>query len=97
MVFLSTDFVTIKPPVMSYLLIKKDDTKIFKAFMSGSEVEVGVVVPSQSNVFSPGEVIDIFYGNTGDSYEAKVVKQKRIDPKTTKEQSFLMVSFMKRK
>ena len=82
---------------MSYLLIKENDTKIFKAFMSGSEVEVGVVVPSQSNVFTPGELIDIFYGNTGDCYEAKVVKQKRMERSVSKEESLLMVSFTKRK
>jgi hypothetical protein len=83
---------------MSYLLIKENDTKIFKAFMSGSEIEIGVVVPAQSDIFSPGEVIDIFYGNNHDTYQAKVVKQKKVDkPLANNESSFLMVSLMKRK
>jgi hypothetical protein len=82
---------------MSYLMIKENDAKIFKAFMSGSEIEVGVVVNAQANVFTPGEVIDIFYGNNGDTYQAKVVKQKRIERALSKEESLLMVSLMKRK
>jgi hypothetical protein len=82
---------------MSYLLIKENDTKIFKAFMSGSEIEIGVVVSAQSDIFVPGEVIDIFYGNNSDTYQAKVVKKRVEKPLPNNESSLLKVSLLKRK
>ncbi|MEO5603183.1 MAG: hypothetical protein ABIR06_19835 [Cyclobacteriaceae bacterium] len=63
---------------MSYLLIKKDDAKIFKAFLSGNEIEVSVLIGSQANVFDAGEEVYIFYDNDdSDSYKARVTSQKR--------------------
>ena len=83
---------------MSYLLIKENDSKIFKSFMSGNEIEIGVVVPAQSDIFNPGEVVDIFYGNNHDTYQAKVVKQTRVEKKLpNNETSYVMVSLRKRK
>ena len=63
---------------MGYLLIKKDDIKTFKSFLSGNEIEVGVRVGSQANIFNPNEEVDIFYGNDdSDSYRARITRQKK--------------------
>ena len=63
---------------MRYLLIKKDDVKTFKSFLSGNEIEVGVRVGSQANIFHPNEEVDIFYGNDDtDTYRARITSQKK--------------------
>jgi hypothetical protein len=81
---------------MSYLLIKQNDVKTFKAFISGREIEVGVVIPSKANMFSPGEEIEIFYGENSDTYKAKVVRNKRPEQiASNAEQALVMVSLMK--
>ena len=50
---------------MSYLLIKEDDSKIFKSFLSGNEIEVGVYVSSRNDGFDAGNEIEIFYDGAG--------------------------------
>lgn len=63
---------------MGYLLIKKDDIKAFKSFLNGKEIEVGVRIGSNANIFSPDEEVDIFYDNDDtDSYRARITRQKR--------------------
>lgn len=63
---------------MGYLQIKKNDVKMFKSFLSGREIEVGVVIGAQANVFGTGEEVYIFYGNEdSDTYKAHVTRQKR--------------------
>jgi len=82
---------------MSYLLIKENDAKIFKAFLSGRQIEVGVVVPAKSDMFIPGEEIEIFYGEHADTYQAKVVSQKKLERRLSNEdQSFVMVGLQRR-
>lgn len=64
---------------MGYLLIKKDDLKTFRSFLSGNEIEVGVRVGSQANIFNPNEEVDIFYGNEDtDTYRARITRQKKL-------------------
>ena len=64
---------------MGYLLIKKDDVKIFKSFLSGNEIEVGVRIGSGSSAFHPNEEVYVFYGNDDtDTYKARITKQKRV-------------------
>jgi hypothetical protein len=61
---------------MGYLLIKKDDVKTFKSFLNGKEIEVGVRLGSNANVFHPDEEVDIFYENDdNDSYRARITRQ----------------------
>jgi len=61
---------------MGYLLIKKDDVKTFKSFLNGKEIEVGVRIGSDANIFHPNEEVDIFYGNDGtDTYRARITRQ----------------------
>ena len=63
---------------MGYLLIKKDDVKTFKSFLNGKEIEVGVRVGSNANIFHADEEVDIFYGNDGsDAYRARITRQTR--------------------
>ena len=62
---------------MNYLLIKQSDAKIFKAFMSGTEIEVGVVIPSKSDSFGTGDEIEIFYGENPDTYRARITRQNK--------------------
>ena len=63
---------------MSYLLIKKNDAKVFKAFLSGNEIEVSVLIGSQANVFDQDEDVYIFYDNgDNDSYKARVTRQRK--------------------
>lgn len=64
---------------MRYLLIKKDDVKTFKSFLSGNEIQVGVRVGSQANIFNPDEEVDIFYGNDDtDTYRARITRQQKV-------------------
>ena len=65
---------------MGYLLIKKDDVKTFRSFLSGNEIEVGVRVGSQANVFHHDEEVHIFYGNedTETIYRARITRQKKL-------------------
>lgn len=64
---------------MGYLLIKKDDVKTFKSFLSGNEIEVGVRIGSGANIFHPNEEVYVFYGNDdSDTYKARITKQKRV-------------------
>lgn len=61
---------------MGYLLIKKDDAKTFKSFLSGKEIEVGVRLGADANIFHPDDEIDVFYGNDGtDTYRARITRQ----------------------
>lgn len=61
---------------MGYLLIKKDDVKAFKSFLNGKEIEVGVRIGSNANIFHPDEEVDIFYENDdSDSYRARITRQ----------------------
>ena len=61
---------------MGYLLIKKDDVKTFKSFLNGKEIEVGVRIGANANIFHPDDEIDVFYGNDDSgTYRAKVTRQ----------------------
>lgn len=63
---------------MGYLLIKKDDVKVFKSFLNGKEIEVGVRISPNANIFRTNEEVDIFYGNDDtDTYRARITSQKR--------------------
>ena len=64
---------------MGYLLIKKDDVKTFKSFLSGNEIEGGVKIGENANIFHPNDEGFVFYGNDdSDTYRARVTRQKRI-------------------
>jgi len=77
---------------MGYLLIKKDDVKTFKAFLSGNEIEVGVRVDATANIFHPDEEVYIFYGNDdSDTYKARITRQKRPSANTP----FLLLGIIK--
>jgi hypothetical protein len=77
---------------MGYLLIKKDDLKTFKSFLSGNEIEVGIRVGSTANIFHPDEEIYVFYGNDDyDTYKARVTRQQRASGNT----SFLLLGLIK--
>lgn len=77
---------------MGYLLIKKNDAKTFKAFLSGNEIEVGV--QTQDNIFKPDEEVFIFYDNdnTG-TYRARVTRHKKV---VANNNSFVMLGLIKR-
>jgi hypothetical protein len=80
---------------MGYLLIKKDDVKTFKSFLSGNEIEVGVRIGSGANVFDPDEEVYVFYGNDdSDTYKARITKQKRM-PESPNDQSFVTLGLIK--
>jgi hypothetical protein len=81
--------------IMSYLFIKEDDSKIFKSFMSGNEIEVGIFVSPRATEFSTGAEIEIFYGNENtSSYRAEI---KRLMPSATAStnRSLLRMSLVK--
>jgi hypothetical protein len=81
---------------MGYLLIKKDDAKTFKSFLSGNEIEVGVRISTQANIFPPDEEVYIFYGNDdSDSYQARITRQKRA-PENSSNHSFVMLGLVRR-
>ena len=61
---------------MGYLLIKKGDVKTLKSFLNGKEIEVGVRIGSNANIFHPDEEVDIFYGSEDtDTYRARITRQ----------------------
>jgi hypothetical protein len=61
---------------MSYLLIRQNEAKKFKSFLSGKEIEVSVVMSPNANIFRKGDEIEIFYGNDSfDTYKAKITRQ----------------------
>jgi len=63
---------------MGYLLIKKGDVKTFKSFLNGKEIQVGVRIGSNANIFRPDDEIDVFYdGDDSDAYKARVTKQQK--------------------
>ncbi len=63
---------------MGYLLIKKNDVKTFRSFLNGKEIEVGVHMGSNANIFNPDEEIDVFYDEDGsDTYRARVTRKIR--------------------
>ena len=45
--------------------------------MSGTEIEVGVVIPSKSDSFGTGDEIEIFYGENQDTYRARITRQNK--------------------
>jgi hypothetical protein len=80
---------------MSFLLIKEDDSKVFKSFLSGNEIEVGVYV-SKNNEFDAGREIEIFYGNENTStYRAEIKKLLSNTPAGKSGKSLLMMSLAK--
>jgi hypothetical protein len=63
---------------MGYLLIKKNDLKTFRSFLNGKEIEVGVRIGANANIFHTDDEIDVFYdGDDSDTYKARVTKQRR--------------------
>jgi hypothetical protein len=82
---------------MSYLQIKQSDVKTFKAFLSGHEIEVGVMISSKSDSFGTGSEIEIFYGENSDTYRAKVTRQEKSTKATNNgESSYVMLGLRKR-
>lgn len=63
---------------MSYLLIKQNEAKKFKSFLSGKEIEVSVIMSPSANLFRKGDEVEIFYGNdNSDTYRARITRQQR--------------------
>ena len=80
---------------MGYLLIKKNDVKTFKTFLSGQEIEVGVRIGSQANVFNPNEEVFVFYGNDdNDGYKA-VITQRKKTAACAENEALLMLGLVK--
>lgn len=81
---------------MEYLLIKENDVKLFKAFLSGNEIEVGVVVGPTADSIKPGHLLEIFYGNdyTG-TYTAQVKRHHKAEYGARRDRSLLMISLVK--
>jgi hypothetical protein len=78
---------------MSYLLIKKNDAKIFKAFLSGNEIEVGVHVGAQDNTFNQDEEVFIFYDNDNSgTYRARVTRHRKV---VSDKNGFVMLGLVK--
>jgi hypothetical protein len=89
--------VRIKFSDMSYLQIKQNDVKTFKAFLSGHEIEVGVMIPAKSDSFGTGSEIEIFYGENNDTYRAKVTRQQKSEKAINNgESSYVMLGLRKR-
>lgn len=81
---------------MSYLYIKEDDSKLFKAFLSGNEIEVGVFVSTTSNTFGAGNHVEIFYGDeNNDTYTAQIKKQLNFVPLKEAGKGLLRLSLVK--
>ena len=77
---------------MGYLLIKKDDAKTFKSFLSGNEIQVGVRIGSQATIFRPEDEVYVFYGSDDtDTYKARITRQERSAGNT----SFVMLGLVK--
>lgn len=80
---------------MGYLLIKKNDVKTFKSFLSGREIEVGVRIGSQANVFNPDEEVFVFYGNDdNDTYKALITKRTKAGA-ASKDEALLMLGLVR--
>lgn len=80
---------------MGYLLIKKDDAKTFKSFLSGNEIEVGVRIGSGANIFRPNDEVYVFYDNDSvDTYKARVTRQKRTSQQSS-DQTFVTLGLIK--
>jgi hypothetical protein len=82
---------------MSYLLIKEEDTKVFKSFLSGNEIKVGIFANPKNEVFDKGNEIEIFYGNENtDTYRAAIKQTEVASPMANKSgRSLLMLSLVK--
>lgn len=82
---------------MNYLFIKKNDVKVFKNFLSGKEIEVGVVLESKVDLFGTGDEIEVFYGNNSiDPYRAKITRHKRSFNNSQDQRSLVMLGLVKR-
>lgn len=82
--------------VMRYLWIKEDDSKAFKSFLSGNEIEVGLYVSPSLAAINPGNELEIFYGDdTNDTYRAQVKRKEILHPSSQAEKSFLTMSLIK--
>lgn len=80
---------------MGYLLIKKNDVKTFKSFLSGHEIEVGVRIGSHADVFNPNEEVFVFYGSEdGDAYKA-IITQRKKTPAHAENEAVLMLGLIK--
>lgn len=81
---------------MSYLFIKEDDSKVFKSFLSGNEIQVGVFVGAKNVEFDTGNEVEIFYGNENTStYRAEIKKLLSNTPAGKSGKSLLMMSLAK--
>jgi len=81
---------------MRYLWIKEDDSKAFKSFLSGNEIEVGLYVHPAATSISPGNEIEIFYGSeTSDTYRAQVKRKQVLPTSGQSERSFLTMCLVK--
>ncbi len=80
---------------MGYLLIKKNDVKTFKSFLSGNEIEVGVRIGAGAKIFQPNDEVYVFYDNDSlDTYKARVTRQKR-SAQHTNDQTFVTLGLIK--
>lgn len=81
---------------MRYLWIKEDDSKAFKAFLSGNEIEVGLYVNSSGTAIHPDNELEIFYGkDADDSYRAQVKRKEFLPASGQAEKRFLTMSLVK--
>ncbi len=80
---------------MRYVWIKEDDSKAFKSFLSGNEIEVGLYVNS-TGAIHPGNELEIFYGeDTSDTYRAQVKRKEFLPASGQAEKLFLTLSLIK--
>jgi hypothetical protein len=81
---------------MSYLFIKEDDSKVFKSFMSGNEIEVGIFVSPKTDEFNAGKEIEIFYGDENtSSYRAEIKRLMSSTPTRVPNKALLRMSVVK--
>ena len=81
---------------MRYIWIREEKSKVFKSFLSGNEIEVGLYIsPAQTEV-APVKEVEIFYGeDASDSYRAEVRKHKLLDTPGHSGKSYLSLSLVK--
>ena len=81
---------------MHYLWIREDKSKVFKSFLSGNEIEVGLYISQSQTEVAPGKEIEIFYGeDASDSYRAEVKKHILLDSAGRSGKSYLSLSVVR--
>jgi hypothetical protein len=73
-------------------LIRQNEAKKFRSFLSGKEIEVSVMVSPTANIFRKGDEVEIFYGNDNcDTYRAKITRQHKESAHTLNNNQFLVM------